>query len=65
MEAHTGEYLKNHFELMLDALEFPKNQVQVVLRDAESVMKKTIRLVGVKSFDFFLHMLQLVGWLIK
>jgi hypothetical protein len=32
----------------------------ILLRDVESVMKKTARLTGMKSFDCFLHLMQLV-----
>jgi hypothetical protein len=58
--AHTGEYLKEGMEKLLNRLEIPLSAVHILLRDAESVMKKTARLTGMKSFDCFLHLMQLV-----
>jgi len=56
---HDSDNYSKLIEETLAKVSIPKEKVQLVLRDAASVMKATTRKLGIDSFDCFLHKVQL------
>jgi len=57
--AHTGEEIAAAIERAIDESGIGKDKVHLVIRDAASSMKKACRLMGVESWDCFLHKVNL------
>ena len=67
-DGHTGDEVARAIQSALDEANLSTQHLHLVVRDAASSMRRATRLLGVESFDCFLHKIQLAvedGWKLR